>query len=317
MEERDIGFYHLMERCSFETFSIPNLRGLTGLVDLHTHPGLGRADPLALAKQASRAGMRALVFKMTNAPSMEVAGVVNDTVREWAQREGLEPVTCFGSLVFNTFLGGVNLDLARRSIRAGAKALWMPTLTSAYHLMRTKGISFEEAKRQGVYLLNNGKLKPEAKDVLKLALDKDVILSFGHLSPHEIFALAEEANRIKFAKVMVDHPFASVVGLVPEDFPRLANLGVFINFTYFELSPYGGVNPEEMANWVKEIGPERVLLSSDVGPEVLPNPVESMRLLTAMLQAGGIEQSWIKMMAADNACRLLGLEPGSKTRRKK
>lgn len=304
---RDLKLYEIMEQGVFETYYPRNFRGLKGTVDIHAHAGPGRADPVALAKEASRAGMKALLFKITSMPSAEVARLTNEIVSEWAEREGLEPAICYGGVVLNTFLGGINLDLVRLVAGQGGKAVWMPTMTSAYHIMRTRGISFEEAKTKGLYVLDGGRLIEPARDIVKFAADHDLILSFGHLSPHEIFALAEEANRLGFTKAVVDHPFASVVGLVPEDFPRLAGLGVTINFTYFELSPFAAIDPQEMVHWIKELGPDRVVLSSDSGPDVFPDALECLRLLMRTLSACGIEEAWVNKMASANGRRLLKL----------
>lgn len=310
MNSREIRLYELLEKSRFETTYPPCLKGLAGRVDFHAHVGIARSDPVALAKHATRAGMKAILFKMAPTPSGEIARLTNEVVADWAAKEGLNPVSCFGGVVLNTFLGGLNLELVRRSVASGGRAVWMPTITSAHHLMRAKGMSLEQARLQGLYILDGGRLLPEAKDIVKFVADNNIILSFGHLSREEVLALAEEADRLNFKKVVADHPFASVVGIERQDFLPLARSGVYFNFTYFEISPFVGVSPIDMAEAMQEIGPGRAILSSDVGPDIFPDPVESMRLLITMMRACGLEEEALDKISQANASRLLDLEDG-------
>lgn len=310
MSSREIRLYELLEKSRFETTYPPQLKGLAGRIDFHVHVGIARSDPVALAKHATRAGMKAFLFKMAPTPSCEIARVTNEVVADWAEKEGLRPVSCYGGVVLNSLLGGLNLELVRRTLASGGKAVWMPTISSAHHLMRAKGMSLEQARLKGLYILDGGRLLPEAKDILKVVADNNVILSFGHLSREEIIALAEEADRLNFKKAVADHPFASVVGIEPEDFLPLARSGVYFNFTYFEISPFVGVDPVDMAKAIQEIGPDRAILSSDVGPDIFPDPVESIRLLLAMMRVCGLDQGALDKISQANASHLLDLEAG-------
>ena len=117
--------------------------------------------------------------------------------------------------------------------------------------------------------------------------DHDVALFFGHASHEEALALAEEVQRIGFRKAVVDHPFSPIIDL---DVPRLRQLaaaGVYLNWTYDELSPLLGVDPQDIVAAIEAIGPEHCLLSSNTGDPVLPHSVGAMRLLAATLGATG------------------------------
>lgn len=307
MSSREIMLYELLERSRFDTTYPPHLEGLAGRIDFHAHVGIGRSDPVALAKHATRAGMKAFLFKMSPIPSCEIARLTNEVVADWAKKEDLTPVICIGGLVLNSFLGGLNLELVRRTVAFGGKAVWMPTISSAHHLMRTKGMTLEQARLKGSYILDGRKLLPEAKEIVKFAADNDIILSFGHLSREEIMALAEEADMLNFKKAVVDHPFASVVGIEREDFLPLSRAGIYFNFTYFEISPFVGVNPVDMAKAIQEIGPDLALFSSDVGPDICPDPVESIRLLIAIMRVCGLNDITLDKISQANASRLLNL----------
>lgn len=285
----------------------PEFRGLAGTVDPHVHVGYGAHDPIALAKHASRAGMRALLFKMVEYPSVEVARITSEVIEEWAHHEGITPVTCFGGVVLNSHLGGLNLDLVRLTTRAGGRAVWFPTSSSANHLAKTRGVSLSELKGAGLYLLDSGKLLPNVREIVKYAVDNDLILSFGHASRDEIIGLAEEVYALGFKKAVLDHPLSSVIALGEEDLEEICKLGVHLNFTYFELSPVEGVDPQRMVDLIRKVGPEKVLLSSDVSLPISPDPVECLRLMTMFMKFLGLDDEWVKKMNTTNARRLLNI----------
>lgn len=59
---------------------------LEGVCDIHVHATGGRVSGIGLAKQATRAGMRALVFKNQYFPSVDAARLTAEVVACWAER---------------------------------------------------------------------------------------------------------------------------------------------------------------------------------------------------------------------------------------
>src|SRR5438094_769694 len=77
----------------------------------------------------------------------------------------------------------------------------------------------DEARKVGVYVLDDhGRLISEIRDTVRLCADHGVALSFGHLSPDEMDALAEEIAAVGFTRAFIDHPFSEVFEF---DVPRL------------------------------------------------------------------------------------------------
>src|SRR4029079_395615 len=108
-----------------------------------------RVDPISLAKYPTQAKMGAIGFKMAEHPSAEVARPAKQAAAEWAVREGLEPVECFGGLVLGMPVGGINEWVIKYCVETGAKVIWLPALHAANHMMRITGCSLEEARARG------------------------------------------------------------------------------------------------------------------------------------------------------------------------
>jgi predicted metal-dependent TIM-barrel fold hydrolase len=62
-----------------------------------------------------------------------------------------------------------------------------------------------------------------------------------------------------------------------------------------------------LVEWIRAVGPERTVLSSDLGQENNPLPVESYRKICGRLLAAGVPEREVRMLVADNPARLLGL----------
>lgn len=299
--------YEFVAQGPFGTQYPPDFTGLKGAIDIHVHVGYRAHNPLALAKYATQAGMRALVFKMPDTPSAEIARFTGQYLETWAEEQGLVPVSCFGGVVLNSFLGGVNLELVKKTVQAGGRALWLATQTSANHLARIKGLSWEKAKKDGGYILEGSRLAAPVKELLRYAADHSLFLSCGHASKKEIDALAEEAAAIGFTKLVVDHPLSSVMGLSEDEVCELVRAGVQMNFTYFEISPVEAVEVKQMVQIINRMGPDAFTLSSDVSLPIFPDPVQSLRMISWWMRFYGLADEWIEKMIRDNPCRLLDI----------
>jgi Family of unknown function (DUF6282) len=160
----------------------------------------------------------------------------------------------------------------------------------------------------GLYVLPDGRLDEGVRDVVRLCVDHDVALFFGHLTWDEQDALAEEIHRQGLRKAVVDHPFSPFVDLSVERMKRFADAGIYMNFTYDELSPLLGVDPFEMYQAIRAVGCDRVTLSSDAGEPLFPNSIECMRLMRAYMRAFGLTPEEIQQVTVTNPRHLLGLD---------
>ena len=135
-------------------------------------------------------------------------------------------------------------------------------------------------------------------------------MSFAHGSHPELWAMAEEVEKIGFDRAFVDHPFSPFVDLTLDEMKRFAAAGIWLNFTYDELSPLLGVDPARMCDAIMAVGPEHVTLSSDAGEPLFPNTVECIRLMRGYMRAFGLTEEEMHLVSEVNPSKVLGIPTG-------
>jgi hypothetical protein len=211
-------------------------------------------------------------------------------------------------------------------LKSGVVALWMPNNTSANTLSivggkpsawdknadskaHTEPLPWRESLKYGHYLLDErGRLLPEIEETFRMAHDHHAAIFFGHPTKQEFRAMAEYCQKIGFKKGVVDHPFSPFVNLSIEEMKDAAGAGLWLNFTYDELSPLLGVDPANMYKAIRTVGPEHCTLSSDAGEPLFPNSVESLRLLRNYMKAFGCSADEIYTMSTVNPSFIVGHE---------
>jgi uncharacterized protein DUF6282 len=302
--------------------------GVEGAIDIHCHAKEGQPNALSLAKLASKSGMRGLLFKSIHGPDRTLSAFqVQKDLDIWAEKEGVTPVTCWsGRHVAQGYTKPISVDFVRKVLDMGVRGLWMPNVNSAHtlHMVggkrinwdktaprseHTEPLPWEEAMKAGQYLLDEkGRLKPNIEEIFHIAADRGVAIFFGHPSKPEFNAMAEMCIKLNFKRGVVDHPFSPFVNLSIEEMKQAGSIGLWINFTYDELSPFLGIDPAVMYKAIRTTGPEHCTLSSDAGDPVFPNSVESLRLLLAAMKAFGCTPEEMKMMTSTNPAFVVGLD---------
>jgi len=303
------------------------MNDLTDAIDVHAHArGGDEEEPLHAAQEATRAGMKAIVFKsISPGRPWEVTRRLQEDVDRWAEREGLRPVKCLSAWVIGIPLKPIDFAEVKEAVEGGVAGMWMPPVTSAWSISRLGGrgkwfderrrldepmpaVSWEEALKTGLYVLDDhGRLLPAIRDTVRLCADHGVALSFGHLSPREMDALAEEIGAIGYRRAFIDHPFSEVFELDVPKMKRWAAAGVRFALTWDELSPLLGVDPQDMVAAIRAVGPEHFMLSSDAGIPLLPPTVEAYRLLAATLRAYRMTETEMRQVTTGSAKEMLSL----------
>ncbi len=301
---------------------------LADAIDVHAHAAPGTENPLDMAKRASAANMGGVVFKNlpTDRPYHVTCQEVQEQVNRWAEAEGLRPVTCYHGIMTDPMYAGLDFASVRERVDQGGSIIWFPVISSAHNVYRVgaparavKGeypgpvagpLPWEEALRVGQYLLEEegGQLRPVVREILHLAADRGVGVSFAHASKPEMEALAEEVEKLGYRQAFIDHPYGPQVGLEFEDLKPFADAGILFNFTYDEISPLLGVDPQDMMGTVKALGAEHFSFSSDGGNPLLPGAVESLNTLVRYGRAYGLSDAELRQMTVDNPRRILGLD---------
>jgi len=289
---------------------------LAGAVDLHMHPGPARKDKafmrrrldfLEAAKQARDAGMKAVVFKPLELPTID---------RAYAAEKAAPGIRVFGGIVLDRVMGGLNPEAVEVAIQRGAKVIWMPLFDARHTLEMSRkessGIYKEGQKeRTGLTVLDEpGELLPEVREILGLIADAgDVVLDTAHLSPRESLVLIEEARKAGIESVVVTHPEAEIIGATEEEQKGMAMKGAYLNYCYaqtFSDGPFGE-RAKRVVRTIKNIGAEHCCLSTDSGNNFFPLPIEGFRSFLQVLTALGITEQEIDVMIRKNPCRILGI----------
>ncbi len=292
----------------------PDIEILHGAIDIHIHPGpdlyARLQDSVELARTAQEAGLRAVCLKCHNFPTAPTAVLTQKEV---------PGIDVFGSLVCNLQVGGLNPIAVETAIKYGARQIYMPTIDSENHVKLTGGVVGQHGKGLMVqgglseYTLKHprlnildreGNLLPEVYEIIRLVAEADIILNAGHISFDEMKVLILEAKKQKIRKFVVDHPFFSKLSAAQQQ--TLAEQGAFINFTAGELLPrWWRASVETFANALRQIGPDRSVLSTDCGQLHNPQEVESLRIVCQLLLEEGLSEEAIRTMLHRNPADLL------------
>jgi hypothetical protein len=280
----------------------------SGAIDMHVHFGPEslmerRQNALQLARSAKEIGLRALVLKCREYNTVPIALMVSELVPE---------VRVFGSLTLENEIGGLNPSAAIAAARMGAKTVWMPTFSSSNSKsVVEKVLGFKLPGPEQVILDSNGKLRAEAREIFQIAKEFNIVLASGHVSPREIFALAEEAQKIGFTKLVVTHALQGAltnVLLSNDEIKQLASGGVYIEHSFWDILPtMNAYDPLRIVELVKTIGAEHSIMSTDLGQSYNPPAPEGMRLFIGTLLRKGLNERQIELMVKTNPAKLLGL----------
>lgn len=300
-------FYHILHG----TRQVPDVRELLrGAIDVHIHAypdAVQRSQSmLEVATDAAQLEFQAVVFKDHFTMTSGEAWLVERFVEKLCEAGLLKgKIKVFGGLVLNDEVGGLNPHAVEAALKyPNTKFIWMPSFSAAHHKRKFKqpgGISI---------LSKDGGVVPEMEQILDMIMKaKGVCVSTSHLSAEEIFVLLEECRK-RNIKTLVDHPLQEAYKLTIDEMQRCAKLGTYIGIYNMGSLPSVYVpvcDPYEMITVVKQVGAEHCVLASDLGQILLPTPIEGYIQLVRILLALGIEPNEIKLMARDNAEKLLSL----------
>jgi hypothetical protein len=128
------------------------------------------------------------------------------------------------------------------------------------------------------------------EQVCALVAEYDAVLATGHLSGPEILHLLPVARRHGVRRILLTHPSYTVPGLSAEQTRELTRSGAVAEVTTFQLLHQPGWDAARLARFVRGVGPENVVLSSDAGQPDSPPAPEALTLLIESLAAEGLDE---------------------------
>ena len=285
---------------------------LQGAIDMHYHgyPEItlrvkARVDDVEALELAYNLGMRGIVFKSQMWPTMG---------RVYHLRQRVPDIECFASITLNSIVGGLSPWVVEATARQGAKMVWLPTW-SAIHMLGQgsfsrflKGWFPSMTFAPGLSCIDSsGKVTPDVGSIIKLAKDMELVLGTGHISPIESLAVAQEAERIGFTRLVFTHPLSDSVGATMEQTKEMIKRGAYVEFC--ALSLFHG-KESKIIEFIGEVGADHCILSTDAFREWLPPGPEFLRMFIGrLLLISGIDEESIRIMVRHNPAFLLGLPP--------
>lgn len=285
---------------------------LKGILDIHVHAGPSVAnrevDAADMLKEAIVAGYRGFLVKDHYFPSC--MGV--KMVQEHCDAKNVE---IYSSMALNNSMGLFNKLAVDAAIDMGAKIIYFPTVSSKNHIDHHKGKfagagSMTVPETPVVYVDENGKMNRDAEEVLELIAKRDVVLGTGHGSAWEIDHLVEKAQEKGVKRILVNHPQFHI-GATYEQMTKWAKMGAFIelNVCVFKSgSKMGPLEDDVIANMLKAVPLEQMILDSDMGQKGNGSPVEGMyRFIRLLIDKFGLSEDDIDLIAKKNPAKLLGV----------
>lgn len=285
---------------------------ITRAIDLHVHIGpeiIPRKYTAQSLADAERGKIAGCVLKNHFYPTAGMFDIKN-----------IKGIQLFGSCVLNNSVGGMNAEAIYAASLVAPKPLivWFPTLNSEQFLRRNKyeiapewvedkSIRLKPASETiPVLVSKNSHLLPEVKRVIEMVALVKGVLATGHIAANESFLVAKYARRLNIP-VIVTHPIYQYINMPINMQKDLAAMGCYIEQSYSMFS-MDGVAIDKIANQIKAVGPNSVVLSSDVGQSFSPSPSAALLLYCELLLKKGIGLSELEIMLVKNPRNILQIK---------
>ena len=291
-------------------------RLLEGAIDTHCHgyPEISfdvrmRSEDLEAFRLAAQAKMKGIVLKSHMWPTIG---------RVYQMKDKIEGIEVWSSITLNTSSGGFSPWVTESALKQGAKVIWPPTWSARNDLQRG---GFSRLMKPWLPTLNrmkpeeglsvfdsSGEIDQNVKEVLALAKDYDIAIFTGHISPQESLAVAREAKKMGFKKLLMSHPDSNAVGATMEQVKEMAEMGFFIETTFLGLLPaFWRISLKEICQRIREVGARRWVLSTDAFFEWTPPPAEMMRMFIGSMLSAGMSADEVDLMVRKNPGELLNV----------
>ncbi len=282
--------------------------------DLHVHSAPDvlprKMDDVEMAQRIVASGMKGYALKSHYFCTAERAQII---------RKIYPLCNAIGTLTLNSSVGGINPMAVEMAARAGTKLVWFPTVDSEHELkhleqnpagklpywaqikqqMKTEGIISPTIR-----VLKNDKLRDEVFHVLDIIARFNIILATSHISKAETFSLVKAAKDRKVERIIITHvDFPSTFYSVEEQ-KALVKQGAFVEHCYTTPAT-GKVTWEVAMEQIRAIGPEHVVLATDLGQVTGVFPDEGLGFFAEKLLGSGFSESDVRKMIVNNPASLI------------
>jgi hypothetical protein len=298
-----------------EAISAAAWETLQGAYDLQVHVAPDviprRIDDIDLATEFLARGLKGFVLKSHYIPTAERAKVVTKAV---------PGIAAYGAITLNHSVGGLNPVAVELAGRSGNKIVWFPTVDAENETAGrvggpdTKLPFWAEIQRElaatGIspppltVIDSNGNVIEAARRCMEIIGKYDMILATGHLGRKEIAALVRTAREMKLKKVLVTHAEFPSQNLTADEQVELAGMGALIEHCFTTM--YTNKAPwDAFFESVRKVGPERVVLSTDLGQTINPPVAEGFAMFAQRMLDAGFTVQQVRRMTVTNPALLV------------
>jgi hypothetical protein len=294
------------------------------VIDMHVHIGpeflRRKYSAASLAEEARREDFGVVMKNHFQPTTGQVSQI----------RRPDDEVPLVGSVALNFNCGGLDdhgvragLSGWKRDVTAADPdhdrfVVWMPTMCCEAHLRcydrrdisTAWGVKAEYtrfyAEGTGYTLDRHDADKMAALDrALEVIKKHDLILATGHLDRQETLTLVERAHTMGIRRIIMTHPLFQATELDPETMARMwTKYGAYSELCFSNLA-MDHLTYEQYLAVIEAVGPQGVLLSSDVGQVFSPPVGEALREFFDEFRKRGVKEDGIVQMSVLNPNRLL------------
>lgn len=294
------------------------------LIDMHVHVGpeylQRRYTAASLIEEGRREGFGAVMKNHFQPTTAWVAQAVKPD----------DKVKFAGAIVLNAAIGGVD-DHAIRSLmsgwkedvrapdpRSGGAVVWMPTLSTEAHLNLYGRREMPEAWGvKGKYSRlvpigcgfrfdeSDAKVVAAVDRMLKAVAENDLTLATGHLNDTETVALVKRARGAGIRRILMTHPLFQATNQKIDVLAKLwQEQGAYSELAFVNIA-MDHLTYEAYVDVIRAVGPEGVVLTTDLGQVMNMSVADGWREFMAELKKRGVKEDEITRMAVLNPHRIL------------
>lgn len=276
--------------------------------DLHVHCSpdvVPRAqDAYDLARAASRAGMAGIGLKDHTTSTIGRCHSLNRMYPDGPR--------FFSSIALNPPVGGLNPAAVEAALSSGVDIIYFPTYSAAHHI-ETLGEDVTPVPHPASgpirlsVVSSAGALRPEVEAILQMIAAQDAVLATGHIAPRESLALLQFGRSAGVKRMIVTHASQSVPNMSIEDQQVCVANGAVIEHCFLSVTDCcpGMIPLKTIAEQIRAVGVEHVVLSSDFGQPTNGPPIEAFGQHARRLGELGFAPAELRLMMCENPARLV------------
>lgn len=210
----------------------------------------------------------------------------------------------YGGLVLNATVGGLNPVAVAAALSMGARVIWLPTVDARRHreTALTHPPSCAPALGEGPSFATPP-VEPSTVAALRtifgLVAEADAVLATGHIGAAEAAWVTAESTRIGVSRLLLTHPSFTVPAMSAAETRTLCERGAVAEITAYQLLHQDGCDAATLAAFIRAVGYEHCLLSSDAGQPDTPPAPDALLHLIDVLAAHGLDRGALRAMASD------------------